>query len=278
MRKFILGVPMICLSACSFMERPYLGSEPTYTNYSPCQTQMACPHGQGYAVAAPQNTHGHFQSYNENLPPVATYAPVGPGHINPASNIALRPQYAPQRFYGYGQDYYGPQLHHLRGMHTQKSGHFYGTLGAVIQNKELDVFGIEGRIGYNSGQIVGAELEGSIGVVDDNQTVDNPLIGDVEINTGYNYNVAAFALARLPVSEKFSVHARMGYDFRRLNVDGKALDGTEVSQSAKFNGVAYGTGVEYALSPRSGLRFDVTRYRNNSGRNNSISASFTRKF
>jgi opacity protein-like surface antigen len=281
MHKFFLSVSAILLGACSFIEQPYKDQRPlknivhSHGNYAPCHVPNPCMAGQGYSVAASQNIHPNFMPYNMSPPPMHSLTPT---YIGPVPPAAQHPQYGSQQYHNYGQNGYGPHTPHLRGMHNSKPATLYGTLGGVLYNEDIDVFGIEGRLGYDSGGIFGAELEGSFGVVSENKTVDNALIGDVKIDTGFNYNVAAFALARLPVSPRFSVHGRAGYDFRRLTVDGTAEDGTFVSRSSNLDGVAYGAGAEYALTPYSGLRFDLTRYENDIGRNNSISASFTRKF
>lgn len=129
-------------------------------------------------------------------------------------------------------------------------------------------------------------MEASVGVIDDSSsdvqivqgsevTIDNDISGD--------YNVAAFAVARLPVGKRFSLHARGGYDFRSIGfkqsllVDDQLVDSDE--ESVNLDGFAYGVGAEYALSPRSGLRLDYTEYRGGSGLGTeSVSASFTRKF
>lgn len=284
MRGFYFVYPMVLLSACSIIEQPFLNDEPSldatssHGNYAPCQLTNACIIGQGHTFSTAHNTSQNVRTHGQNF-----NAPLVGWHVNPTSYDSLQPRQAPDVFYaygnsGYGQNRYGPNPHRLRGMHNPKPGNLYGTWGGVLYNKDIDVFGIEGRIGYDSGRILGGEIEGSIGVLDEKKTIDNPLIGNVELNTGFNYNVAAFALARLPVSQRLSVHGRTGYDFRRLTVDGTAQDGTFVSESRKFDGLAYGAGVEYALSPRSGLRFDLTRYDNDIGGINSVSASFSRKF
>jgi len=139
-------------------------------------------------------------------------------------------------------------------MQHPKSGSFYGTLGGVLYDDDSEIFGIEGRLGYDSGYIFGAEIEGSIGVIDENNVVNEPLIGDVDLNIEANYNIAAFAVARLPISSALSVHGRAGYDFRQLHVDGTAEDGTSEIVSGDLNGFALGAGAEYSLSQRSGLR------------------------
>ena len=185
----------------------------------------------------------------------------------------------------FGNAWFGPrsqyvhtQASKLRGVQYQKSGEFYGTLGGVLYDDDSEIFGIEGRLGYDSGHIFGAELEGSIGVIDEKNVVNEPSIGDVDLNIESNYNIAAFAVARLPISPALSVHGRAGYDFRQLRVDGTAEDGTSETVSGNLNGFALGAGAEYSLSKRSGLRVDVTRYHNDVGSIESISASFTRKF
>jgi len=277
-RNFILTLPILALSACSVIEQPFLEnglvSDSAYGQYDQGCSAGTCAPGQSYSVAGPQNSHanpnqwsqngGHGQAgYNQGA-----YG-QGPTHVNPMGNGQYGQQYGGQHNQGYGAGHASG----LRGARGQRGGNFYGTIGGVWYDTDIDSYGLEGRLGYDSGRILGAEIEGSVGLIDDNDT-----FGDVRVKSEFDYNVAAFALARLPLSERFSVHVRGGYDFRQLSVEATDDLGGTAEADLDLDGFAYGIGAEYALSPRSGLRLDFTSYDNNIGASESVSASFVRKF
>ena len=305
MRKFALCLPILALSACSALEQPFLQSAngSASGHYNQGCAPVSCVSGQGYSVtSAPhQGLHhqggyqqsgyhdsahhhsGHYDGHNVNggdaafwpdMNLVPSYEGGGPVHINPTGFRHLGPSGYGAQFrpgYGYGQR---PQL---RGMYGAKLGHFYGTIGGVMYDTDADSFGIEGRIGYNSGRIFGAEVEGSLGLTDESSVVASA-VGPIDVKAGFDYNFAAFGIARLPLSHRLSLHARGGYDFRDITAIGTAQDGTSATISQSLDGLAYGVGAEYALSPRDGLRLDFTRYDNDIGASDSVSASYTRKF
>lgn len=277
MRNFVLALPILALSACSVIDQPYLPSASgasggSYGQYDQACPSGACAPGQSYSVAN-QGYTGANPSHWPDQALVPNYESGGAVHVNP-TGYGHNAQHGSQHGQGYG---YG-QPPHLRGLRGPKRGNFYGTIGGVMHDTDLNSFGLEGRVGYDFGRILGAELEGSIGVIDEKETINDAALGDVQLSSGFDYNVAAFAVARLPLSQRVSVHARGGYDFRSLSVKGTADDGTSGKTTIDLDGFAYGIGAEYALSPRSGLRLDLTSYDNEFGASESVSASYVRKF
>ena len=127
---------------------------------------------------------------------------------------------------------------------------YYGNVGAIMYDVDDEIFGLVGRLGVQK-DWYGAELEGSVGVIDED------LGGGVD--AGVDYSVAAFAVGRLPISNRLDALARIGYHSTQIGVMADA-GGTTVSASDDFDGAAYGAGLEYELDGVSGLRFDYTRY------------------
>lgn len=309
MRRLLLAFPILTLSACSFFESPQVKPYGvhaqnehyqhgyTYNNnaqncvWTPCPQRPDFPvAGQGHILANPV-PHRHYHS------PPSSYALRRPSYLDQtvccsnahqyqkANPHQLRGMHRPPAYntagtagFGLGpQDVYrrAPQL---RRKQNQRREGYYSTLGSVLYDDDSEFFGLEGRVGYDTGRVFGLELEGSVGIVDEEKIVNEPSIGDVDLNINSNYNVAVFAVGRLPVSSQLSVHGRAGYDVRQLRVDGTAEDGTSATVNGRLNGFAFGAGAEYALSEHSGLRFDVTRYNNTVGSIESVSASFSHKF
>jgi len=262
MRKLTYLLPAILITGCSVADqRPsaYHTNSAQAGHYAPGCQNGSCAPGQSYSVADyGQSSQNSYQNHYG-------HAPNGYSQATPA--------YAAQAGYGYGAGYGTRNIPALRGSNYWKPGHFYGTLGGVLYDTDIDSYGIEGRIGYNSGRILGAEVEGSFGIIDDTRTITA-----VDLETGVDYNIAAFALARLPISQRLSLHARGGYDFRRLSASGTDVTGVTQELDLNLDGFAYGFGGEYAISPRNGLRLDFTRYDNEFGATESVSASYVRKF
>jgi len=275
MRNYFLALPILSLSACSALEQPYVGhtSDSNFGQYDQGCSAGACAPGQSYSVAGhPHHAHdsaiGSVSHWpDKNLVPAYEHGGAygqGPVHVNPAG-------YGPQYVQGFGA------APHLRGLRGPMRGNFYGTLGGVMYDTDLDSFGLEGRVGYDSGRIFGAEIEGSIGLLDEKETIE-ALGSTIDLKTGIDYNIAAFGLARLPVTPRLSLHARGGYDFRSLTSFGQDDLGNSAEVELDLDGFAYGIGGEYGLSPRSALRVDLTRYDNEFGATESVSASYVRKF
>ena len=225
---------------------------------NPCAITGTCPQG-GYATAPRgQQVHPHH----------------GP-----------RGQYPGQHAYGqhapaYGVPAYGaPQL---RGLRRDHKPYAYGTLGLVSYDVDTDLVGLQGRVGYQPHPIFGAELEASVGIVDEDvsaqlQTEELPNArGDFMVDSQF----AAFATARAPLGDRFSVLGRVGYHATDIGIE--LTDGTtRANVGEAVDGLAYGVGAEYALSPRSSLRADYTGYEFDSSTNqgfDSVSLGYLRKF
>lgn len=158
---------------------------------------------------------------------------------------------------------YGPQVHH---------GYKYGNLGVVNYDEGSDAYGLQARLGYQSSGILGAEIEGSLGVSDNEETV-----GATTVETGIDYSVGAFARARLPIGKHFSLHARGGYHLSGFSSEVETA-GVTTNFSSDEDGFAYGAGAEYAFSPRSAVRLDYTVYETDLGDLDAISLGYSHKF
>ncbi len=302
MRKLTYLLPAILISGCSLLD-----TNSGYRSNVGCEPQpQHCAPGQSYAVASEHHNvyDSHQYQYSEqHSPSHETYAQYpqqvysqgGAIQNDYAHTVQKQQHYAPTDYahsgpghsvpseYTYGQQqgqYGAPVLRDVSGpgyptgLRGRKNpAYLYGTLGGVLYDTDAESYGLEGRLGYHSGRILGAELEGSLGVIEDEEN-----IAGVSVESKFDYNIAAFALARLPLSERFSVHARGGYDVRRFSVTGTDAAGQGSEGDLDLDGFAYGIGAEYGLSPRNGLRVDYTRYDNDIGAIDSVSASFVRKF
>tara|TARA_R110002020_G_scaffold169079_6_gene358074 strand:- start:2475 stop:3287 length:813 start_codon:yes stop_codon:yes gene_type:complete len=167
---------------------------------------------------------------------------------------------------------HSPKLRGAYG-HKARHGYKYGTLGVVNYDEGTDNYGIQARLGYQSSGLLGAEVEGSIGISDDEDTV-----GGTTIKSGAEYSVGAFARAKLPLTKGFSIHARGGYHLTGVNAEAETA-GITTEVSDDLDGFAYGAGAEYAFSPRSAIRLDYTRYESDNNVDmDAISLGYTRKF
>lgn len=283
-----LGQPSI--QPCQAAYEP-CAAQPVYGGQAASQALSIAVNDTQTLQVAPGVTCGAPQTYSAPQPFSQTYvpAPVAQG-CGQEYAAAYSAGYGPQSFQGdalaNGYDWYqgaqvvSPQVQPtLRGL-SQPAGasqdHYYGNLGGVIYDIDAPSYGLQGRLGYHTGRIIGAEVEGSLGIKNDDILVSdgtNILTG----SSGVDYNIAAFALARLPLTEALSVHARGGYDYREVGVS--VSDGvTEVSDKATLDGIAYGLGAEYLFTPRDGVRIDYTRYENDVSDFDSVSASYVRRF
>ena len=169
---------------------------------------------------------------------------------------------------GYG---HSPKLRGSYG-HKASHGYRYGNLGVVNYDEGTDSYGIQARLGYQSSGILGAEVEGSFGVSD-----NEDVVGATTVESGVDYSVGAFARAKLPLAKGFSVHARGGYHLTGVSADAETA-GVTTEFSDDLDGFAYGAGAEYAFSPRSAVRLDYTRYEADNGDMDAISVGYSRKF
>jgi len=168
----------------------------------------------------------------------------------------------------------------------EKNSGGYVSIGGVAYDVGDSLYGIQGRAGYNFNQNFGVEAEASIGLIDQNVLDVSAGAVSVSEDIGVNSSFGAFAVARVPVSKSFSLLARGGYHVTNLGVSGELIENGIVtdsfSENFKYDGVAYGVGMELATGPRNALRLDYTRYQLVSGLDggttNTVSASFVHKF
>lgn len=270
MRHLYLVLPVAVLTACS----SFKGEGPHYDqSYSDCYN----PCSSTYAVAA--TDHGEFEQpssgyvYGNPVPSQFDYSQLAEGQTYYTGEPSYQTQamqyhtmhtpqavYADTNYGGYADNTHGQSYHNptqpkkgplgLRG----NQSYIYGNLGGIAYDAGEDSFGVVGRLGYQSPYYLGAEVEGSVGVSD-----SEVVSGTDRIKGGVDYSVAAFALARLPVGDRFAVHARGGYHVTKIGAqldDGTAI----VSGSESFDGFAYGAGAEFNMSPKTSFRVDYTRY------------------
>lgn len=99
-----------------------------------------------------------------------------------------------------------------------------------------DIGGVTGRVGYRFNPYFAVEGEGTFEVDDD----------DIELDRAYG----AYAMGILPVSDRFDVHGRLGYNTSEFSTPLGDVDA---------DGVAYGVGATFNVSERFGIRADYTR-------------------
>jgi len=166
-----------------------------------------------------------------------------------AQGFQGQPVYNGQQGYA-PASYVNPRSNPSKGL---RQSYTYGTLGATLYEVDSDNFGIQGRLGWQSKNIFGAEIEGSFGVNDESDTVD------------------------LGVSNRFNVFSRVGY--HNTEIDVEVDDGTTVTEDTiSTDGIAYGIGAEYAFDPKTSIRADYTRYDLDGPDADAISLAIARKF
>lgn len=276
-RILILSSAAIVLSGCS------LHGDNSYSNAGAHQQHYAntyshnncgaaqCAPGSTYAVSHETTQYGGQAHYGGQYGDTGYGAPQQPAAYVYGSQIQGHPMHGPNAHgahQGYGQ---APQLRGAYGKNKRR-GYKYGTLGVVAYDVDSDIYGLQGRLGYQSANFIGAEVEGSFGVIEDKETS-----GAIELKAGVDYSVGAFARAVVPLGERFNVFARGGY--HATEITGSATDATgtvEVSDST--DGFAYGAGAEWAFNPRDSIRLDYTRYDVGPGETDSVSLAYSRKF
>lgn len=275
MRLILLATAAAALSACSpsslFGSNFGFGQQNTFQ--STAQHAGAYQGGGAYGTQQSQryaSNYGH-QTQVQNGYAYSGQAPAygAPVHVNPTGHNAG----------GYPQNNVG--VPGLRGLSKVNSGRrFYTNLGGMMYDVDDNAFGVVGRVGVQQG-VLGAELEGSAGLINDTQTFDVVVDGqpaELRTSLGTEWSTAAFATARAPVARRLDAFARAGYHITEIKAKA-SLDGLQLSDRAHSDGFAYGVGLEYAVDPRRALRLDYTRYESDDFRtSDSVSASFVSRF
>ncbi len=124
--------------------------------------------------------------------------------------------------------------------------HFDGDGGAELG-------AVTGRVGVNLSPNFAIEGEGSLGVKDDSGTeLDN--------------EIGVFAVGKLPISSSFDIFGRVG------------VARIETSPGGDEDGLAYGAGGTFWLTPADGIRGDWTRHDYDAGDVDAFSISYVRNF
>jgi len=253
-----------CVSGYSISESGYSSGLDPYSNHGyqgeayQDQSYSAPQHPSLYAYGS-QARH-HDVTYDEAHGAHSGYDPTG---------------YDPTGYNrgGYNQGGYG-QVPELRGANgPAKRAYLYGTLGASMYDVDTDIFGVQGRVGYQTASIIGAELEGLTGLSKEKESA-----GGLTARVGVDYTVGAFGVLRSNLTPRWSIHGRAGYHVTELSgelSDGVTSVDVDIEQQ---DGFAYGVGTEYALSQRDFIRADFTRYEQDFGTNDSVSIAYGRKF
>ena len=149
---------------------------------------------------------------------------------------------------------------------------YYGTLGYTqLDNADGDLGAITGRFGAKVTPNFGAEVETSVGVRDDDFNV-----GGVEGSIKHEYDLAAYAVATLPVSDQLEVFGRVGYGTTEIKASALGESVTEDGES-----VNYGAGANYFFDGGNGVRGDWTRRDftdDNGGEVDTYAVSYIRRF
>lgn len=148
----------------------------------------------------------------------------------------------------------------------------YATLGYTsIDTDQVELGAVTGRFGYKVLPWVGAELEAGIGVDDEafDVSIDGP--GVIELK----HDVAAYAVAFLPLGDHFEAHARIGYGTTKIESSVAAV--SVLSEGESFN---YGVGASAFLDGWNGVRADWTRreFQDEGGEADTWSLSYVRRF
>jgi outer membrane immunogenic protein len=117
---------------------------------------------------------------------------------------------------------------------------------------DVNLGGIQGRLGYGFTPNLAIEGEGTLGVADD---------GGAELDN----ELGVFGVGKIAVSPQIDLFARVGVS--RTEVNGFDDDG-----------LAYGAGAQWNLTSQDGIRGDWTRHDYDAGEFDAWSLSYVRQF
>lgn len=156
---------------------------------------------------------------------------------------------------------------------AQTDSRSYATLGYTsVDTDQAELGAVTGRFGYKALPWLGAELEASVGIEDERFDVS---IGGSSGTIELKHDVAAYAVAFLPLGDHFEVHARVGYGTTKIESSVAAV--TVRGDGESFN---YGVGASAFLDGWNGVRADWTRrhFTGNGGEADTWSLNYIRRF
>lgn len=140
----------------------------------------------------------------------------------------------------------------------------YASVGVGILDASPVKLGVATvRVGANFTPIIGAEIEGSLGVS-----------GDKILGVDYDINneIGAFITLRHAIGEKGTLIGRVGYASGEVEASAGPISVTDTQ-----SGAAYGLGIQGQVGDSSAIRIDWTRY-NFDEDADAISVSFVHNF
>jgi len=149
----------------------------------------------------------------------------------------------------------------------------YATLGYGQVETDQATFGVvTGRAGWKVLPNFGAEIEASVGVEDESFDVS---IDGVSGTYELKHDVAAYAVAFLPLGDHVELFARVGYGTTKVEASAPSV--IALGDGDSLN---YGAGADVFLDGYNGLRADWTRrdYQDNGGEADVWTVSYVRRF
>jgi outer membrane immunogenic protein len=128
---------------------------------------------------------------------------------------------------------------------------------------DLTLGTLTGRVGYAFNPNFAVEGEGGIGIVGDE-------VGPIDVKIDGTLGV--FGVARAPINDRFSLHARAGYQQTWVSAEGFGVTADEDDGS-----FAIGAGAELAIDDANGFRADYTRLTEDGG-SDTFSVTYVRRF
>jgi len=170
--------------------------------------------------------------------------------------------------------------------YTRLSTELEGTGAFSGQEADLNLGAATGRVGARFGGFLGAEAELSFGVQDEDFSRTGSVGGVTARSEGsveLKSQVAAFALAFIPVAPNADVFARAGYGRLETDVEERISAGsfnTVDSGTREANFWAYGAGGQHFFDGVNGVRGEYTRYdlEEDGAEFDSLSIAYVRKF
>ncbi len=154
---------------------------------------------------------------------------------------------------------------------AQEAPRSYATLGYTrLDTDQAELGAVTARLGYKFHQNFGVEGEAGIGIEDEDIEVSINGSGVIELK----HEVAAYAVAFLPLGDRFEAFARIGYGTSKIEASVAGV--TVRDQGESFN---YGVGASAFLTTHDGLRANWTRRDfQDGGEADTWSLSYIRRF
>lgn len=154
---------------------------------------------------------------------------------------------------------------------AQEAPRAYGTIGYTrLDTDQAELGAVTARLGYKFLPHFGLEAEAGIGVEDEAFEVSINGPGVIELK----HDIAAYAVAFLPLGDRFEAFARIGYGTSKIEASVAGV--TVRDEGGSFN---YGVGTNAFIDRYNGIRADWTRRDfQDGGEADTWSLSYIRRF